>query len=59
MILTGDPLDKKALLPMSTITQNFLRNLDDMLPYFIFVLKFFYEIFKEFLVYLIARLIRQ
>ena len=27
-----------------------------MLPFFIFVFKFFYEIYKEFLVYLIARL---
>ena len=34
----------------------FLRNLDVVLPFFIFVFKFFYEIYQEFLVYLIARL---
>ena len=41
---------------MSTKTLNFLRSLDVVLPFFIFVFKFFYEIYKEFLVHLIARL---
>ena len=51
-----DPLNEKALLRMSTKTLNFLRSLDVVLPFFIFVFKFFYEMYKEFLVYLIARL---
>ena len=51
-----DPLNKKALLRISTKTLNFLRSLDVLLPFFIFVFKIFYEIYKEFLVYLIARL---
>ena len=41
---------------MSTKTLNFLRSLDVVLPFFVFVSKFFYEVYKEFLVYLIARL---
>ena len=41
---------------MSTKMLNLLRSLDVVLPYFIFVFKFFYEIYKDFLVYLIARL---
>ena len=55
-ILSVDPLNKKALLRMSTKTLNFLRSLDVGLPFFIFVFKFFYEIYKGFLVYLIAKL---
>ena len=49
-----DSLDKKALLRMSTKTQNFLKSLDVVLPFFVF--KFFNDIYKDFLVYLIARL---
>ena len=41
---------------MSTKTLNFLRSLDAVLPFYIFVFKFFYKIYKEFLVYLIAGL---
>ena len=41
---------------MFTEALNFLRSLDVVLPFFIFVFNFFYEIYKEFLVYLIARL---
>ena len=48
-----DPLNKKALLRMSTTTLNFSRSLDVVLPFFF---QIFYEIYKEFLVYLIARL---
>ena len=39
---------------MSTKTQNFLKSLDVVLPFFIIVFKYFYEICEEFLVYLIA-----
>ena len=42
IILTVDPLNKKVLLRMSTITRNFLRSLDVMLPFFILVFKIFY-----------------
>ena len=49
-----DTLNEKALLPIKVL--NFLRSLDVALPFFIFVFKFFYEIYKEFLVCLIARL---
>ena len=49
------PLNEKTLLRISTITLNFLRSLDDVLPFFILVIKFFYEIYKKFLLYLIAR----
>ena len=41
---------------MSIKTLNFLKSLNDVLPFFIFVFKFIYEIYEEFLVYLIARL---
>ena len=44
-----DPLNKKTLLRMSTKT-------NVVLPFYTFVLKFYYKIYKEFLVYLIARL---
>ena len=48
-ILLVDPLNKKTLLRMSIKT-------NVVLPFHIFVLKFYYKIYKEFLVYLIARL---
>ena len=54
MNLTVDPLNKKALLRMSTITKNFLKSLDVVLPFLFWFSKFFMG-----LVYLIARLIRQ
>ena len=41
---------------MSTKTLNFLRSLDVVLPFLFLFLNFFYENFKKFLVYLIARL---
>ena len=41
---------------MFTKTLNFLRSLDVVLPFFIFVFKFFFQIYQELLVYLIARL---
>ena len=40
---------------MSTLMLIFLRSLDVVLPFF-FVFKYIYEIYKECLVYLIARL---
>ena len=49
-----DPLNKKALLRMSTKTLNFLRSLDVVLPFFIFVFKFCLKFRLQ--VYLIARL---
>ena len=59
-ILSVNPLNKKALLRMSTKTLNFLRSLDVVLPFcfqfFLCFQFFFYEIYKEFLVYLISRL---
>ena len=56
---TVDPLNETALLRVSTKMLNFLSSLDDVLPFFIFVFKVFYEIYKEFLVYLIPKLIWQ
>ena len=41
---------------MPTKALNFLRSLDIVWPFLIFVFKFYYEIYKEFLVYLIAEL---
>ena len=35
--------------------RNEIQSLDVVLPFFIFVLKFFYEIYKEFLVYFILK----
>ena len=55
-IILVDPLNKKALLRMSTKMLNFLRSLNVVLPFFIFDFTIFSEIYKEFLVYLIARL---
>ena len=52
--LSVDPLNKKALLRMSTKTLNFLRIVDVVLLFFIFVFKFFDKSYKEFLVHLIA-----
>ena len=42
IILTVDPLNKKALLRMATITQNFFKSLDVVLPFFILFFKIFY-----------------
>ena len=39
IILTVDPLNKKALLRMTTKTQNFFKSLDVTLPWFILVFK--------------------
>ena len=55
-IISVDPLSEKALLRMSAKTLNVSRSLDVMFPFFNFVFQFFYEIYEEFLVYLIARL---
>ena len=46
--------------PLSVLSvRNENQSFDDVLPFFIFVFKFFYEIYKEFLVYFIIRLIWQ
>ena len=55
-MLSVNPLNKKALLRMSTKILNIFRSLDVVLPFFILVFKFFYGIYKEFLVSLIAKL---
>ena len=44
------------MLRVSTKTLNSLRSLDVTLLFFVSVFNFFYEIYKEFLFYLIARL---
>ena len=44
--------------PLSMISvRNKTQSLDVVLPFFIFVFKFVYEIYKEFLVYFIVRLL--
>ena len=48
------------LEPLSVlIIRNKNQSLDVVLPFFIFVFKFYYEIYNEFVVYFIVGLIRQ
>ena len=46
--------------PLSVLSvRNENQSFDDVLPFYIFVFNFFYEIYKEFLVYFNVRLIWQ
>ena len=51
ILLIGEPL---SMLSVRNENQSLV-----VLPFFIFVSKFFYEIYKEFLIYFIVRLIWQ